>query len=59
MNEKQFAEFIQVFQNSMDLVINKLVEIDGKIKLLQEHNEEMERISDMMFKDENKDIKLN
>ena len=59
MDEKQFSEFIQVFQNSMDLVINKLVEIDGKIKLLQEHNEEMERISDMMFKDENKDIKLN
>jgi hypothetical protein len=59
MDEKQFAEFIQVFQKSMDLVVNKLVEIDGKIKLLQEHNEEMQRISDMVFKGENKDIKLN
>ena len=59
MDTKQFAEFIQVFQNSMDLVVNKLVEIDGKIKLLQEHNEEMQRISDMVFKGENKDIKLN
>lgn len=59
MDTKQFAEFIQVFQNSMDLVVNKLVEIDGKIKLLQEHNEEMQRISDMVFKDGSKDIKLN